>query len=258
MSASKTVLLTGASSGIGLELSRLFAQDNHDLVLVARNEEKLNGLAEELKQKYNVNVIVMPKDLSNPASPDEIFEELKARDIIVDILVNNAGFATSGVFHVAGEDEQMGILQVNVHALTKLTHLFLPTMVAQNSGKIMNIASIAAFLPGPKMAVYYASKAFVLSFSEALAEELSGTGVTVTAVCPGPTDTAFDKRAGLDDKPLFNSPAVMSAAKVAMIGYRALMNGKKVVVTGFRNKIQVFSLRFIPRSWAAKIAKRLQ
>src|ERR1035438_2534004 len=192
---SETVLVTGASSGIGLELARCFTADKSNLVLVARNTAALEKLAAELRGRFQIEVHVIPADLARPESPQNIFDELKGRGTVVDVLVNNAGFGLHGSFAELPLPRQLEIVQVNVSALVALTGLFLPGMVQRKRGGILNVGSVAGFLPGPHMAVYYASKAFVQSFSEALFEELRGTGVSVTNLCPGPTESNFFKTA---------------------------------------------------------------
>ncbi|MCA9929933.1 MAG: SDR family oxidoreductase, partial [Anaerolineales bacterium] len=199
MKNKQTALITGASGGIGYELARKIAQQGHNLVVVARSESKLMKLAQDFNKQFGVNVTVMVKDLAQSAAPDEIYNELQANEIDVDILVNNAGFASYGLFHELDRQKELNMMQVNMVALTHLTHLFLPGMVERGYGRILNIASTAAFQPGPLMAVYYATKAYVLSFSEAIANELDGTGVTVTALCPGPTESGFQARAAMED-----------------------------------------------------------
>jgi len=253
-SPEKTALITGASVGIGRDLAELFARDGHHLVLTARNESQLRELARKLGGQYHVDVQVIVQDLSVAGASQKIFEQLQAKSI--DYLVNNAGFGTHGPFAEAEIESQLGMLQVNVVALTNLTRLFLPGMLKRGSGRIMNVASVAAFLPGPLMAVYYATKAYVLSFSEALASEVEGKGVTVTSLCPGPTKTEFQVRAGIENSRLFEKGA-MSSEKAAQLGYDAMMNGKRVIVTGFSNKVSAFGTRFVPRRMTAAIAKRL-
>jgi short-subunit dehydrogenase len=252
----KTVLITGASSGIGYELTKRFAQDGYDLVLVARDRQRLEQLASELAKQYSVSTKVMPQDLAKATAPDEIFTELQRASIQVDILVNNAGFNVYGPFVEADLPKTLQMIQVNLTALTHLTRLLLPDMVKRRNGRILNVGSTGSFAPGPLNAVYCATKAYVLSFSEAIAEELQGTGVTVTALCPGATKTEFAKRASMEDANIFLTGA-MKAQKVAEIGYRALMQGKRTVITGLYNKFQIFSTRFAPRVLVAKIAKLL-
>ncbi|MCC5638579.1 SDR family oxidoreductase [Nostoc sp. CHAB 5844] len=254
----KTALITGASGGIGYEFVKLFAQDGYNLVLVARSEQKLNQMADELKGKFGIDVKVIAKDLANPAAPEEVFSELQQAAIKVDILINNAGFASYGLFHETDLTAELQMLQVNVMCLTHLTKLFLKDMVKQGYGKILNLASTAAFQPGPLMAVYYASKAYVLSFSEAIANELEGTGVSVTALCPGPTESGFQKRAAMEDSKLVSGQKIMDAETVAKIGYEALFDNKTVVVPGLKNKLLTETVRFTPRKLVTKIVRSMQ
>jgi short-subunit dehydrogenase len=239
----KATLVTGASSGIGRELARLFARDGHHLVLVARNRQKLEELARELETQHGVETKVIVKDLADPASPEEIVDQLRGEGIQVENLINNAGTQVYGLFAETELDRQLAMIQVNMTSLTHLTGLLLPGMVERGRGRILNLGSIGSFAPGPLNAVYCAAKAYVLSFSEATAAELSGTGVTVTALCPGATDTAFAPRHGLEDVRLFRN--MMSADRVARIGYRALMKGRHVVVTGLGNQLQVLGFKLL-------------
>lgn len=251
-----TALITGASSGIGYELSKLFAQNGHDLVLVARNQAKLNQLAVLLIEQYGIQVKVIAVDLSTPSAPDEIFSELERDSIRVDILVNNAGTQVYGLFAKNDLTKELQMIQINLTTLTQLTKLFLPGMIERQNGKILNIGSTGSFAPGVYNAVYCATKAYVLSFSEAIAEEIEGTGVTVTCLCPGATQTDFISKAGMDNVNLFQSQ-VMDAATVAKIGYEGLMKEKRVVVAGLANKLTVFSIRFAPRWFVTKSSKRM-
>jgi uncharacterized protein len=248
----KTALITGASVGIGRDLAELFARDGHHLILTARNESQLHELAAKLRNQYHVNVEVIVQDLSVADAPQRIFEQLQSKQI--DYLINNAGFGTHGPFADAELQSQLSMLQVNVVALTHLTRLILPGMLARKTGRIMNVASLAAYLPGPFMAVYYASKAYVLSFSEALSSEIAGSGVTVTALCPGATRTEFQKRAGIGEVS-HGAGNASTSIEVAQIGYAAMMRGRSSVITGFANKFSAFALRFLPRSTAAAIAR---
>jgi uncharacterized protein len=254
----QTALITGASGGIGYEFVKLFAQDKYNLVLVARNEQKLNQIANELKSEFGIDVKVIAKDLAIPAAPEEIFSQLQQASIKVDILINNAGFASYGLFNETDLTAELQMLQVNVMCLTHLTKLFLKDMVKQGYGKILNLASTAAFQPGPLMAVYFASKAYVLSFSEAIANELEGTGVSVTALCPGPTESNFQKRAAMEDSKLVSGQKIMDAETVAKIGYEALFDNKTVVVPGLKNKLLIESVRFTPRKLVTKIVRSMQ
>jgi len=254
----KTVLITGASSGFGVEFAKLFAKDGYNLVLVARSEKTMLQQAQGYQKNYKVAVKVIAKDLTQSHASQEIFDELQAADIQVEVLVNNAGYATYGPFVELKADNELDMMQINMFALTHLTRLFLPGMVKRHSGKILNVASTAAFQPGPLMAVYYATKPFVLSFSEAIANELKGTGVTVTALCPGPTETGFQKRAAMEESKLVSGKKIMDAATVAKIGYAALKKGKAVVIPGFRNQIMTLSVRFTPRSMVTNIVRNMQ
>ncbi len=253
----QTVLITGASSGIGLALARVFASNEYNLVLVARNKDQLEKVAAELHQTSMIDVTVLAKDLSDPKAPDEIFQELEKKNITVDVLVNNAGFGTSGPFVHSEVKSELSEIQVNVTALTLLTRLFLPQMVQRKRGRILNVASTAAFQPGPFMAVYYATKAFVLFFSEALAEELEGKGVTVSCLCPGPTDTGFQGRAKVADLKLFQN-VQLTAEFVARKAYEGLMRGKRIIIPGFKYKAGALAVRFLPRKLVTKYVRRIQ
>ncbi len=252
---SQTVLITGASGGIGYELAKLFARDRCNLVLVARSAEKLTQVATELQNQFGVTVRTIPLDLAAPPAPKFLFDQLRRENVPVDILINNAGFGAFGEFAVMPEEEILGQIQLNVTALTHLARLFLAPMLERRQGKIMNVASTAAFQPGPLMAVYYATKAYVLSFSEALANELRGTGVTVTCFCPGPTNTGFAKRAGTEGSRLFKQIGAMDAETVARDGYRGLMKGKTVVISGTRNWLVAESVRFAPRKMVTAVSR---
>lgn len=253
----KTALITGAASGIGYQLAYIFARNNYNLVLVDKQEQKLTEIAENFTQQFSIFVKTFAKDLSVPTSPEEIFTELQQASIKVDVLVNNAGFGTYGVFAETDLDTELKMLQVNIVSLTYLTKLFLKDMVEQGYGKILNVASAAAFQPGPLMAVYFATKAYVLSFSEAIASELEGTGITVTALCPGPTASEFQQTAAMSDSKIASVNRMMDTETVAKIGYRSLMANKTVVVPGVRNKILTESVRFTPRNLVTKVVKRM-
>ncbi|HEY0074813.1 MAG TPA: SDR family oxidoreductase [Abditibacteriaceae bacterium] len=256
-SNNKTALITGASSGIGLELARLLARDNYDLVLVARSEYKLRELADELQQVHGIQVTVLAQDLSLPGAPDAIYEALQKQKVQVDVLVNNAGIGTYGPFAEIDWDKERDLLQINIVALTHLTKLFLPTMLERRAGKILNVASTAAFQPGPLMAVYYASKAFVLSFSQALSNECENSGVTVTALCPGPTQSDFQERAQMTQSKLVQG-TLMSSAEVAAQGYNAMQKGKRRVVTGRSNRAWTLAAKFLPTAVTLKLVRRVQ
>lgn len=254
--APKTALITGASSGIGQELAQLFARDGYRLVLVARNRGALRELADQLQERYSSIIRISPKDLAHPAAPAELYQELQEAGIVLDVLVNNAGFGASGSFVNTDWNDEAEMMQVNLTALTHLTKLFLPQIRARE-GKVMNVASTAAFLPGPFMAVYYASKAYVLHLSEALAEELSGTGVTVTCLCPGPVETNFQKRAHIAQSHLLHSSLRVDVREVARVGYAGMKQGKRIVIPGRKNRFLIQMLRVSPRSLMARVVSRM-
>lgn len=249
----KAALVTGASSGIGMDFSRLLAADGYDVALVARSESKLRDLAREVESKAGIKATVILADLVKPNAAQEIFDAAGP----VDVLINNAGFGLSGAFGEADLRTELEMIQVNVVALTHLTKLFLRPMVTRGSGRILNVASTAAFQPGPFMAVYYATKAYVLSFSEAIADELGRSGVTVTTLCPGPTDTGFASLAGMESSRLFKITSPMSSAEVARYGYEAMKKGRRVVIPGLRNKLLTQSIRVTPRRIVTTIVRKL-
>lgn len=250
----KWVLITGASQGIGYELAGLFARNDCNLVLIARDQPRLAQVADELRSRDGAVINVLPKDLGTPTAPQEIFDELQREQIPISILVNNAGFGFQGAFADLDLSRHRDLARVNMTSLVELTWLFLKPMLARREGRILNVASIAAFQPGPYMAMYYASKAFVHSFSCALALELKGSGVTVTSLCPGLTSSQFHARSGLKRPGNF---LMMDAAKVARIGYRALMRGRPKVTTGWTNKITSTIAKASPTMLAARIAGKL-
>jgi short-subunit dehydrogenase len=245
--------ITGASSGIGLELARQLAAANHDLVLTSRSADKLTALAAELTQRHGIEAHVLPADLLDPAAPGRLRDHLAAMSIAPDILVNNAGFGLAGSFADLPTGRQMGILQVNVMALTHLTGLLLPGLLQRPAGRILNVASTAGFMPLPNLAVYAASKAYVIAFSEALAAELSSTSVRVTCLCPGATDTNFAAVAGMNKKRFFRR--AMSAEAVARLGLAAMFAGKRRVITGPANRFAAAIVPFVPRGLALRLAK---
>jgi len=248
----EAALITGASSGIGRELAKVFAKNDHDVVLVARREVALRELAKELSETYGVEATVMPKDLSKPEAPRELFDAVEAAGIQIDTLVNNAGVATTQFFKDAALDDVMNILHVNAASVTALSHLFLQPMLERGQGRILNVASVVSFVPTPSFAIYGATKAFVLSLSEALSEELRGTGVSVTALCPGYTQTemitgAFQDTGYADMESYVPGFVKMTAEKVALEGYRACMAGRAVHVPGLPNQLGTQWIRYQPR-----------
>lgn len=253
----ETVLVTGASSGIGLELARQFAAAGSALVLVARREDRLRRLAEEIGRQHGVRVDVLPADLSQPGACQQIHDLCQAERWTVDVLVNSAGFASLGQVAQLPLQRQLDMIQVNVAALTELSRLFVGGMIDRQHGGILNVASTAAFQPGPNLAVYYATKAYVLSFTEALHEELTGSGVTATCLCPGPTATELIADAGMKNTLLFRH-GVMSAAEVAQRGYRGFRRERAVVITGFRNRVGTLLVRLVPRRITRLVVKQLQ
>jgi len=253
-SSKPIALVTGASAGIGMELARLLAVD-HDLILTARRGDQLHALAAEVKQAHNATCHVFPVDLGDPRSPRQLFDAITAAGFTVDVLVNNAGFGDLGSFAQADLAKALRMIQVNITALTELTGLFLPLMVARKRGRILNVGSVAGFQAGPLMAVYYATKAYVNSFSEALHSELRRTGVTVTVLCPGPVATEFAQVAGMQTTRAFSAGQPMSARAVAEAGLRALHAGRRMVVPGWRNRLMLFLERITPRGVVIRVVK---
>ncbi len=256
----QTALVTGASGGIGLELARSFAKRGYDLVLAARNREKLETLAAELKSAHGVSVRVYQSDLSEAAAPQALFGALQKDGITVDVLVNNAGVGLFGPFAETDPQALAALVRLNVDSLTMLTRLFLPGMLERNRGRVLNVASTAAFQPGPFMSAYYASKAYVLLLSEAIDEELRGTEVFVTTLCPGPTISDFAASAGMKTSGFFDRKwlKIMSAEEVAEVGVEALLAGKRLVIAGRLNRVMAFSNRFVSRMVAARIVRNMQ
>jgi uncharacterized protein len=252
--AKGTALITGASGGIGAELAKLCAAGGHDVILVARGKDALEELAASLHEAHGVGARVLAADLADPAAPRAIREQVGGAG--VDILVNNAGFGLRGAFAETDWAAEARMIQVNIAALAHLTKLFLPDMIRRGAGRILNVGSTAGMVPGPLMAVYYASKAFVNSFSEALANEVKGTGVTVTLLCPGPTRTRFGAVAGANGTRLFTGSS-MSAAEVAREGYQAMMRGRRAVIAGTRNRWMMAGTRLAPRAAVAGVVRRL-
>jgi len=254
-SQAHAALITGASSGIGYELAKLFAQDHHNLVLVARSGDKLAEIGDELQKQFGILARTVALDLSSASAPQALFDQLQREGLTVDVLVNNAAYGKYGNFADISLEEALGQVQLNIATLTALTHLFLPQMITRRSGRILNVASTAGFQAGPLMAVYYASKAYVISFSEAIANELAGSGVSVTCLCPGPTLTNFQKRADIESSRLFKQFAPMDAKTVARDGYRALMNGKTLKISGWKNFILAEAIRVSPRKMATAVSR---
>ena len=254
-----TALITGASSGIGLELAKAFARTKHDVVLVARSEDKLKLLADELSNAHGIQATVFSHDLTDRSAPQRLFDQVQQSNLTVDVLVNNAGYGDYGEFAQSDWSTIEGMILLNVLALTHLTRLFLPAMIQRQSGQILNVASTAAFQPGPMMAVYFASKAYALSFSEAIAAETEDKGINVTVLCPGPTQSDFIDRANMDRMALASESSkdkLPTAAEVAQFGYDALQKGQVVAVHGIANKLMTFSTRLAPRSVIRKGVKQ--
>jgi len=253
----QTALITGASGGIGLEFARIHASKGDNLVLVARSSDKLDAVKRELEGGYKIEVYNIVKDLSVKDATKEVYDELKSKNIVIDYLVNNAGFGDFGMFAECDWNKQEKMINLNITALAHLTRLFLPDMIERGEGKILNVASLASFQPGPTMSVYFASKAFVLSFSEAINNEVRDKGISVTALCPGSTESNFHAVA-MDDPNLVEDRKMQSAKEVAEIGYRAMMKGKPVVIPGFKNAFLAFAVRFFPREFITKMARKIQ
>lgn len=253
----KTALITGASSGIGYELSKNFARNAYNLVLVSRTKEQLDAISKELENEYAIQTKVIPKDLSKPDAPQELYDEIVADGIEIAVLVNNAGVGLNGKFVDISAEKQLELIQLNITSLTMLCKFFGADMVKKRSGRILNVASTAAFQAGPIMSTYYASKSYVLLFSEGINNEFAQDGVDVSVLCPGPTNTGFGDRAEMKDTKILNVPWMMNAAEVAEIGYAGLMNRKKLIIPGFMNKTLAFSSRLMPRSLLVLIARYL-
>ncbi|ESA34279.1 short-chain dehydrogenase reductase sdr [Leptolyngbya sp. Heron Island J] len=255
----KTALITGASGGIGYELAKVFAANNHDLILVARSIDKLQRIQDELTKTHGLQVHVIGCDLSQIDAPQLLFERIQQQQLTVDVLVNNAGFGDYGPFADCDWAKQIALMQLNMGSLTHLIRLCLPPMLERGYGKILNVASTAAFQPGPFMATYYASKSYVMSFTEALAHEIKGTGVTATVLCPGPTrGTGFQARAELGDVDFFKKFKLPAASEVAQFGYAALERNQVVAVHGFFNQLLVFTNRLMPRQLVTNAVGQLQ
>ena len=254
----KTALITGASNGIGYELARINAEKGNNLVLIARSKNKLDELKRGLEAKYKISVFTICKDLSVPAAPLEVYDEIKKKSISVDYLINNAGFGDFGPFAESDWNKQEQMINLNITALSHFTRLCLPELIKRGSGKILNLASTASFQPGPMMSVYFATKAFVLSFSEAINEEVREFGITVTALCPGSTQSGFQAVATGEGRKLVERNHIPASREVAEFGYKAMMRGNAVAIHGLRNRIVANSIRFIPRSLVVKLARKIQ
>ncbi len=254
----KVALITGASSGIGRQLAIIHAKQKGDLIIVARREDELNNLKQELEKKYSVQVKVIPKDLTRPEAAREVYDEVKGAGIEVEYLINNAGFGGRGKFHEREWEQDFSMIQLNIVCLTALCRYFLPGFVKRNSGRILNVSSTASLLPGPLQAVYYATKAYVTFLSNALAEELHDTDVTVTALLPGATETGFARTSGMDKTTLFNRPA--SAQSVAQDGYDGMLAGKLNVISGvtLTQKMALATIPFTPRKLLLNQVRKMQ
>jgi len=253
-----TTLITGASSGIGLELAKVFASNQHNLLLTARREGRLLKLKKELENENDIQIFILPLDLSDNDSPNKLRHFAGKNSLHINILVNNAGIGDYGLFHESDWDKQKTMIDLNIKSLTHLTHLFLPDMIKKKRGYILNVASTAAFQPGPLMSVYYATKHYVLAFSEAISNEVKGTGVSVTALCPGPTKSEFQETADMEKSRLVNTFPLPSAKQVAEYGYKSMKKGKRVAVHGYMNKIFSVAVRLFPKKLVTTTVRWLQ
>ena len=253
-----TALITGASNGIGLELAKVHASKGGDLVLVARNKAKLDEVKTELERQYKVKVYTIGKDLSAHNSAKEVYDETTKQNIQIDYLINNAGFGDFGMFVETDWNKELQMINLNITTLTQFTKLYLQDMVKRRSGKIMNVASTAAFQSGPTMAVYYATKAYVLSFSEAVDNEVSDKGVTITTLCPGATESGFQAAAAMEESNLVKGRKLPTSKEVAEYGYASMMKGKTVAIHGLMNWIMANSVRFTPRAIVVKLTRKIQ
>ena len=252
-----TALITGASNGIGLELAKIHASRGGDLVLVARNKSKLEEIKKALELEFKVSVYTIGKDLSEVNAAQEVYDETSKQNIQIDYLINNAGFGDFGMFAETNWDKELQMINLNITTLTLFTKLYLQDMVKRGSGKILNVASTASFQPGPTMAVYCATKAYVLSFTEAVSNEVSDKGITITALCPGATETGFQAAGAMDESNLFKGKKLPSAKNVAEYGYTSMIKGKTVAIHGFMNYILSNSIRFIPRAMVLKVSRKM-
>lgn len=252
----KTALITGASTGLGAEFTKIFAREGYDLIITARSEDKLNALKEACEKEYKIKVDVIAMDLSEINAAQKLYDKVSGRTL--DVLINNAGFGDYGPFVELGLDRLTNMIQLNIMALAQMTRLVLPDMIERKSGYIMNLASIASFEPGPLMAMYYATKAFVLSLTEAISIEIKGTGVTISALCPGPTNTEFASNAHLERTSFVKAFKKTSPKDVAEYGYKQLMAGKVVAVPGALNKVAVVAAQVMPRALVRHCVKVIQ
>jgi len=253
----KTALITGASNGIGLELAKIHASKGDDLVLVARNKSKLDELKTDLEKQFKVSVYTIGKDLSSTNAAQEVYDETNKQNIQIEYLINNAGFGGFGKFDETDWNNELQMINLNITTLTLFTKLYLKDMVKRKSGKIMNVASTAAFQAGPTMAIYCATKAYVLSFTEAVNNEMNDKGITITALCPGATETGFQAAGGLNESKLFKGKKLPTATEVAKYGYTSMMKGKPVAIHGLMNYIMANSIRFIPRAMVTKVSRSM-
>lgn len=253
-----TALITGASSGIGMELANVMARNGHHLVLTARREDRLKELKQELEVNFGIQVAIFSIDLALKEAPQKLFEFTQKEQLNIDILVNNAGIGEYGFFHESNWEKTATMIDLNIRTLTHLTRLYLPEMIKKERARVMNVASTAAFQPGPLMSVYYATKHYVLAFSEAIANELKETGVTVTTLCPGPTESEFQQEANMEKSKLFDRFPVATSKEVAEYGYRAMMDGKPVAIHGIMNKIAPKFTSLFPRSFVTSVVRKIQ
>jgi uncharacterized protein len=253
----KTALITGASKGIGFELAKIHAEKGDNLVIVARTLCRLQEIKEDFENKYGISVFIIEKDLALKDTAQEVFDEINGKGIAIDYLINNAGFGDYGFYAETDWEKQEKMISLNITALAHLTRLFLPGMIERGGGRILNVASLAAFPPGPKMSVYFASKAFVLSFSQAIHNEIKDKGVTCTVLCPGSTDTAFHA-VSMGDPSLVKERKMDSAADVSQYGYKAMMKGKPVAIYGAKNRFLIFLSRFVPREMIVRTTRKIQ
>jgi uncharacterized protein len=254
----KTALITGASNGIGLELAKIHASKGGNLVLIARNKAKLDEIKSELEKQFKVSVYTIGKDLSLSNAAQEVYDETSKQNIQIDYLINNAGFGDFGMFYETDWNKELQMINLNITTLTQFTKLYLKDMVKRKSGKIMNVASTAAFQSGPTMAVYYATKAYVLSFSEAIDNEVSDKGITVTSLCPGATESGFQAAAAMEESALVKGKKLPTSREVAEYGYKSMLKGKTVAIHGLMNYIMANSVRFTPRAVVVKLTRKIQ